>query len=255
MPSLPKSLVALLLLVIVPRASEAKNAGEYLTDAKDYALAPLHWTPEQWEWAAGATASVATAYAFDGRVRSHFADASTSPSGDPHSLRDAAPAIALTLGTLAYGFVRDDATVRSTGEDMVEAVALGALSSFAMKAALGRTRPDSTSSRSAWGSGGDSFPSGHVTGAFAAAQVFADSRPPGDWAWRALAYSLAGLTAYARVNDNMHWTSDVVAGAALGIATGRFVSNREGRTHRSPVTLWVQPLQRGAMLSFAIDPP
>jgi membrane-associated phospholipid phosphatase len=84
--------------------------------------------------------------------------------------------------------------------------------------------------------------------------VFADSRPPGEWQWRTLAYSLAVATAYARVKDNMHWTSDVVAGAALGIATGRFVSGREDSARRSRVWFYPEPLDKGAMLSFSIDP-
>ncbi|MGH8241075.1 MAG: phosphatase PAP2 family protein [Steroidobacteraceae bacterium] len=144
-----------------------------------------------------------------------------------HNLRDAAPAIALTVGTLAVGALRHDGYTTHTGFDMVEAVGLGTLSSLAIKMAAGRVRPDATPDRAQWGRGGDSFPSGHVTAAFAAAEVFAQSRPEHEWGWRALAYSLAAATAYGRMQSNMHWSSDIVAGAALGIATGRFVAGRE----------------------------
>jgi membrane-associated phospholipid phosphatase len=114
-------------------------------------------------------------------------------------------------------------------------------------------RPNSTTDRSAWRGNGESFPSGHTTAAFAAAQVFSDRTPPGEWGWRVLAYGLATATAYARVKDNVHWTSDVVAGAALGMATGRFVSDRDA-TSRSNVSFSVQPLDRGAMLTVSITP-
>ncbi len=248
---LPASLCFALLLA---PAAEAKSAADFLDDARDYATSPLRWKSDDWQWAAGTVASIAAAYTADERVRAHFADPNGSQMGDPHSVRDAAPTIALTLGTLAFGALRHDETERRTAYDMMEAIALGSASSFVFKSAVARTRPDSTSDRSAWGRGGDSFPSGHVTAAFAAAQVFADSRPPGEWHWRALAYSLAAATAYARVSDNMHWTSDVVAGAALGIATGRFVSGRDDGARQPRVSFWVAPLDHGAMLSFSLDP-
>jgi hypothetical protein len=100
MPS--RSSYGFVLLSISITSAPAKTAGEYLGDAKDYALAPLHWDIDDWEWVAGAAASVASAYAFDGRIRDHFATTHTAPDGDPHSLRDATPTAALTLGTLAF---------------------------------------------------------------------------------------------------------------------------------------------------------
>ncbi len=104
-------------------------------------------------------------------------------------------------------------------------------------------------------SGGDSFPSGHTAAAFAAAQVLADSRPAGEWTWRTTAYSLGALTAYARLDGNMHWLSDTVAGAALGMATGRFVSNRsESHAQESVAHFSVQPAKGGAFLSVSVDP-
>jgi hypothetical protein len=251
-----RSAVLLLALCFAPlaTAAETKSASEYLGDARDYALSPLHWDQTDWEWAAGAAAGIAAAYSVDQRVRAHFADPSGSQMGDPHSLRDAVPTLALTLGTLGIGALRHDERTERTGWDMAEAIVLGSASSFVLKHAIGRERPDATDDRSSFGHGGDSFPSGHTTAAFAAAQVFADSRPQGEWQWRALAYSLAVATAYARVKDNMHWTSDVVAGAALGIATGRFVSARGDESHRSRVSVSVTPIEKGAFISFTFVP-
>jgi undecaprenyl-diphosphatase len=58
-----------------------------------------------------------------------------------------------------------------------------------------------------------SFPSGHATAAFTAAVLLAD-RHPGPW------YALAALVAGSRVYVSMHHASDVVVGAAFGIAFG-----------------------------------
>jgi hypothetical protein len=66
------------------------------------------------------------------------------------------------------------------------------------------------------------FPSGHTTVAFAAATVFSMEYKDKPWVG-ILAYSAASLIGISRVTENMHWTTDVVVGAALGYLTGRHV--------------------------------
>lgn len=59
-----------------------------------------------------------------------------------------------------------------------------------------------------------SFPSGHAASAFTAATLLAGG--PVTPAW----FALAALVASSRVYTRMHHTSDIVAGAALGVALG-----------------------------------
>lgn len=59
-----------------------------------------------------------------------------------------------------------------------------------------------------------SFPSGHTVTAFAGAEII--RLEYGTW-WGLAAYSVAGLTAFMRIWNNWHWTSDVIAGAGFGI--------------------------------------
>jgi undecaprenyl-diphosphatase len=70
-----------------------------------------------------------------------------------------------------------------------------------------------------------SFPSGHATTAFMCAGVLAGGRTRGA-GW----FALAGLVASSRVYVRMHHASDVLAGAALGLALAplarRFVAGR-----------------------------
>ena len=253
--SFPLLLLLPLLVLANPLAADAKSLRDYADDAGDYATAPLHWDRNDWESAALAAAAVAATYTQDERIRAHFATPDARVTGDPHSLRDHAPMMLLTAGTLATGLLRKDDGLRHTGLDMVEAVALSSASGFVIKHVVARDRPDATNDRDTWRTGGVSFPSGHTTAMFAAAQVFADSRPADEWSWRALAYGLGAFTAYVRVQDNMHWASDTVAGAALGIATGRFVSHRRNADDDSArVSLSLQPTRGGAMLTFAFDP-
>ena len=244
--------IALLQLAIGSVAS-AKSPGDYAEDARDYVLAPLHWDARDWQWAAVAAAGTVAAYSADVRVRNHFAADGAAPGADPHSLRDAAPLAALTLGTYALGRWRRDDGLANTGRDMVEAVVLGGLSSVVLKSVTGRDRPNDTADRSRWREGGDSFPSMHVTAAFAAAQVFVDRMPHEQWRWRMLGYGLAGATMYGRLDSNVHWLSDTVAGAALGIATGRFVSGRDDKKPNK-ISMAIVPLDRGALLTFSLTP-
>jgi hypothetical protein len=231
--------------------AHAKSPKDYAVDLKDYVLSPIHWGEEQWRWAGIATLGVASAYALDNQVRDHFAVAGVRTPSEPHGSRDAAPLGVLLLGGFALEKLRSDNTLSHMGMDMGESVVLATVSTQALKLIADRKRPNQSGSRSDFGAGGDSFPSGHTAAAFAAAQVFADRMPREQWGWRVLAYGLAGATAYARLDSNMHWFSDTVAGAALGIATGRFVSGR-AEEQRSRVAYWVTPMDRGALVSFSV---
>jgi len=76
-----------------------------------------------------------------------------------------------------------------------------------------RERPD--------GSNYMSFPSGHATVAFAAATVL-QRRYGGIVGW--ISYGAAAAAGEARIADDHHYLSDVVAGALLGHFIGRWVT-------------------------------
>ena len=73
-----------------------------------------------------------------------------------------------------------------------------------------------------------SFPSGHTTTAFLGAELVRLEFGP--W-WGLAAYSVAGVTAFMRLVNNYHWTSDLLGGAAIGI----FSAN---------AAYWLLPLER-----------
>jgi undecaprenyl-diphosphatase len=60
-----------------------------------------------------------------------------------------------------------------------------------------------------------SFPSGHAASSFAAATAIAAVAPR----WRVPAFVLAALIAFSRVYNGVHWPTDVLAGAAVGVLT------------------------------------
>ncbi|WP_062544314.1 phosphatase PAP2 family protein [Rufibacter tibetensis] len=102
---------------------------------------------------------------------------------------------------------------------------LNALATDKLKKTFQRHRPSSTNDSHLFeGPNGDgqntSFPSSHTSNAFAAATAIASVYQDNHWVPQA-AYGLATLVGLSRINDNKHWASDVLAGAALGYLTGK----------------------------------
>ena len=235
-------------------ASDPFTLHSVVDDTEQYFTAPLRWDREDWAWFGVAVASVAVAHEYDDRVRSHFATGSraTQGGGSQNSLRDAAPSLAIVGGTFAYAaFLRDRDGYGETWS-LLEAGVFSTATGELLKLATGRQRPDVTTSPDHWRSGGDSFPSVHASAAFAIGMVFAESgNDEYRWVRRVIGYGVAAGTSYIRVRDNSHWMSDTVAGAALGIATARFVLNRQsGETHGM---LQFGPGKDGWMLSYVHD--
>ena len=116
-----------------------------------------------------------------------------------------------------------------------EALLSAGLYSTVVKALTERTRPagggrgDFFEYQAPAGQVGGSFPSGHATGAFAVATVFAGTYADHRWVpW--VAYGTAGLIGASRVSLGRHFPSDVVVGAVLGHSIGRMVRARQAGT-------------------------
>jgi membrane-associated phospholipid phosphatase len=123
---------------------------------------------------------------------------------------------------------------RSTdGETALEAAALSGAATYLLKGVFGRARPSLDSTRAdnfKFGRGflgGNfyrSFPSGHTTAAFAFATAITTrltERKSSSLSWAApTLYSVATVTAIARLYKHDHWMSDCLMGAAVGTIGG-----------------------------------
>jgi membrane-associated phospholipid phosphatase len=242
------------LLPMRARADDSFSVKSALEDTKLYFTAPMRWDEEDWMAFGGALVAIGAAHQFDAKVRDHFATGSKATLNggeDKDSLRDAAPTAALLAGTGIYAaFIRDSDGYRETWA-LLEAGVFSGTTAEVLGLAGGRERPDATTSPNQWRQGGDSFPSLHVSTAFAIGTVFAESgNDEYRWIRRIIGYGVAGATGYVRVNENVHWLSDTVAGAALGIATARFVLNRQNVEARASVQF--APIKNGWRLSYSI---
>jgi PAP2 superfamily len=109
----------------------------------------------------------------------------------------------------------------------------------ALKYSVGRNRPTQGDDGDEFRpfSGWTSFPSWHTTFAFAVATTLAHETPD-RWSDIGL-YGFATLTAFARVNDDRHWTSDVIVGALVGHLSARWLARRQGWLQAGPGSIGV----------------
>jgi len=229
---------------------EAATERRLLSDIEAYFTAPVHWDARNWEYFGGTLAAIAVAHEFDGRVRTAFTHDSGNAldSSNTYDLQDALPAAALFAGTWLYSSIFNDADGRTATGAMAEAAGLSVVTAYALQYAAGRERPDQTADPNHWRAGGSSFPSLHVTAAFAVGTVFAESGGEDDrWLTRLIGYGVALATSYERLDHNAHWLSDVVAGAGLGASSAVFVLNRTYGRDNGP-HIGLAPLEGGGFL-------
>lgn len=116
------------------------------------------------------------------------------------------------LYTFSYGLDflfndNQDSKRRSLG--MVKATIYSGLMTEILKNSINEKRPN--------GGGTQSFPSGHVTSAFAFASFVASEHP---WYIGVPAYAMATYVGFCRMQDNHHYLHDVMAGATIGMSYG-----------------------------------
>lgn len=140
--------------------------------------------------------------------------------GEAKSLHDwdqASTAAAGAVAALAFGVP----LARSDGAGMAQAglsMAAGTGGAFALKSLAHERRPD--------GSDRHSFPSGHTSFSFAAAASLENRY---GWKVGVPAFALASFVGVARVEAKRHHWYDVVAGAAIGSASGFLLTSHAHR--------------------------
>ena len=123
----------------------------------------------------------------------------------------------LAVGVWAAGELTNHRLVAHVGSDLVRVQVLNGVISRGIKIVVDRERPRG---------GGHAFPSGHTSASFATAGVL--HRHYG-WKAAAPAYAAATFVGWTRIRDRAHWVSDMVFGAALGLASAHGVT----RGHQS----------------------
>jgi membrane-associated phospholipid phosphatase len=156
----------------------------------------------------------------------------------------------VALGTIAVGLVAGKPEVRRAGERIAASLLVAAAATSGLKIAFGRERPSSNSDAFDFDppKTDASFPSGHTTVAFALATSVSDEvhRTPVTIAL----YGAAALTGWSRLNDNKHWLSDVVGGAAVGIASAKLMDGHWKVFGLSAPRFLLTPDRAGVAMAF-----
>lgn len=191
----------------------------------------------------GAVAGLtALAYQADGALRAEIRDAPTQQNGFADALTSIGDPYggfgALALGGAMWGggLVAGNETVATVGLRAVEAIGVSGVLTKVIKGVAGRSRPrvaphqrDDFHFGQGFGAGAgdgdfESFPSGHVTAAFAFASAVTSEvarRAPEHTRSVAVAtYGMGFVVAYARMHADAHWFSDVTLAAGVGAVSG-----------------------------------
>jgi membrane-associated phospholipid phosphatase len=122
------------------------------------------------------------------------------------------------VGTFVVGRAKGNRRVQAVGADLVQAQIVTSVITQGLKVSVNRRRSDD---------GRFSFPSGHSSATFANATVLARH-----FGWRigVPAYAIATYVGASRLQENQHYVSDVIFGAAIGIVAGRTVTVGRGTT-------------------------
>ena len=226
-----------------------------ILDTKEVFTAPARWDTRDWLVLGGIAAGIGTVAAFDEDIEHGIRGArnntvtnildNVQPLGNEYAIG--------IVGTFyIYGEFFKDPRAKTTALDSISASAIASgIVTNSFKYVIGRGRP--TDGRGAYNfrpfSGQDSFSSGHTTEAFALASVITEHYNA-PWV-QVTSYGLASAVGYARLNNNRHWPSDVLAGATIGTFVGKTVVHFNARHRQVKVQPIVGPDIHGAEMSLA----
>jgi membrane-associated phospholipid phosphatase len=221
-------------------------------DTKSILTSPVRWDRQDWLEAGILTASIVGTSAFDHGTRI-IAQRNRTRSLDTFSKQfeklGAEYSFVVLAGFEAWSLAENDAQARSVVVDGLSStlIASGIITPV-LKYSVGRVRSNSTYATYQFKpfSSNASFPSGHATQAFAVASVIAADYP--EWWVQVVAYGAAGVVGLARIEQNAHFASDVVAGAIIGTVVGRAVVARHNKA--MPHGMTVAPLIDGRQVGL-----
>ncbi len=191
---------------------------------------PLQWNKRDWIFAFSVLGTTAILFTQDGKIKDLAQQRREEEFdrwlGIGNTFGDGYFAIPFISTSLIFAYTFGSERLKSFGWKSFKSFLLTGSTVLLMKVITNRERPNRADRRA--------FPSGHSAVAFSLATSISEEF--GDNTSISLfVYSLATLTAIARVEYNVHWASDVFFGAVLGIYISRFVHKlEEGRLSLIP---------------------
>jgi hypothetical protein len=227
-------------------------------DTRQVFTAPSRWSKAQWK-SVGLKALIiaGTIAVLDKPVKRYIDNHQTSTTNhvadtfEPFGRSYAADVMAGYL--IAGGLAHRPRAQAIAVDGITSTIITSGLIVPALKEIAGRSRPRTNLGPHDFHpfSGSASFPSGHAAAAFTIAATIAQHHRA---LWvKGLAYGVASMVGYARMEKDAHYLSDVTASAMIGIGVARYVSRMDGqRRRRLAIAPWHDPNTQGLGLSVAL---
>lgn len=236
------------------------NWKSYVDDGVYLLASPDRWDGGDWLMV-GTVAAVTTGlYVFDAKI-SDFIQQNRNGTTDGISsvFTHAGEEVYLFPGLAVlylYGNGYADDRAQRTALLSLESWFYSSALTFGLKEVSHRTRPNDGASDVFAGPSlsnpNDSFPSGHASTAFSIATVVASEYedvvlvPP-------IAYGVAALVDFSRLNDNQHWSSDVFFSSATGYFIAKAIVKRHAAEAGPKITIIPVITPQSALLLFSVQ--
>lgn len=225
--------------------------------------APFHWKGPDWFRVAAVSGITIGLIVNDrgimSRVQEHRSTTTNRISKAAENFGDPTKILPGLVLLYSYASLFKDKKAKHIALLSFKTCAASLLMVYGLKLLFHRSRPGADNPNK-WGGPGFSFkreklsfPSGHSALAFSIATVIA-SKYKGTII-PVIAYSAAVLTAFSRVHDKMHWSSDVFFGSVMGYFIARGILSRNKNHKASANRIRVFPLVafRGLGMSMSIE--
>lgn len=208
-------------------------------DAVYAATSPRSWEKSDWVTTSVVAGVTGVFFVLDDDIKEEIQSSRSSTTDNFSEFFERFGNGAYTMPVLAglylYGRFGENDKLERTTLLATESFLVSGLFSMILKVSAGRHRPSNANSADTFdgpSTSNKSFPSGHTTTVFSIATVVASEYDHIPMV-APISYGIATLAGFSRLNDNKHWASDVVFGAALGYFTSKTIlrlhSNKKGR--------------------------
>lgn len=244
MQLMKKSLFLFLLVIFTSKNIDAQynyNFKDFTTDSENFIKQPSNWQGDDWLKLVGALGLTYGTMHIDAFVRESVLNNHEYKNSIPIEFGRiwGEPYATLVMGSGFYihGLAAENNANKKIGFEIAESAFFTSVLTLVLKYGLGRERPRENNdpfSFHPFTFSGDNFlslNSGHTALAFSLSTVLAKNTENNYL--KAIFYIPAFMTAFSRVYQNHHWTSDVLFGGIIGFSVAEFVTKQ----HKSKSSL------------------
>ena len=237
-------LVWILACTTILPAQNRYDVSQFGNETVEFIKQPLHWEGNDWLNLGLVTAGTVLAMQLDQPVRDAMLKDRSYYESTPIEFGrlwgDNYTTIAAAAGFALHGILAGDRSTQKVAFEIAQSALYAGGITAALKLALGRARPFTNRGASVYqpftifDDAYYSLPSGHTTLAFALSTVL--SRNAGSSTLKVIAFLPAALTAFSRIYQDYHWTSDCLLAGIIGYAVATWVVDQHDRDE-SPVSV------------------